>query len=376
MIHRPVVSFALKGKDDILDAEGGEPGSCRGFESHRACETSVQFLEPLFGDLNDECALRGIMPVKCGVADLNRLGQFAERETNLPLLLNDFQCLLHGGHLQVTVMVGPFHRKQLIWKRRVDNGNMHVTNGDMKKVLILNGHPDPQSLCAALAHAYAQGANSRGCQAQVLNVLDLKFDPVLHRGYKVSQVLEPDLVRAQQSILWADHVVVVFPIWWSSIPALFKGFFDRILLPGFAFQYKKGGLLWDKLLSGRTGEVLLTTDAPKWWNRWILKDPAINMMKQGVLEFCGIRVKRVTSFASVKSQKPGQIAKFLRKAEKLGAGLRGGRRRRQRCGHSVGNTPVKKCSTAEDGASSGFQGTGWMVSASDRAEMAKVPAGD
>jgi putative NADPH-quinone reductase len=189
----------------------------------------------------------------------------------------------------------------------------------MRNVLILNGHPDPESLCAALAHAYCRGARAGGHRPRVLNVSELKFDPVLHRGYKGAQALEPDLVMAQQSILEADHLVVVFPIWWSSVPALFKGFLDRVLLPGFAFKYRKSGPLWDRLLAGRTGEILLTTDAPNWWNRWILNDPAINMMKKGVLAFCGIRVKRITRFASVKSRAPEQIARFLEKAEKLGA---------------------------------------------------------
>lgn len=188
----------------------------------------------------------------------------------------------------------------------------------MKKILIINGHPFKYSLSSAITERYFQGANRGSNEIKVLNISELKFDPILHKGYQEIQQLEPDLIKAQNDIAWADHLVVIFPIWWSSPPALFKGFIDRVFLPGFAFKYHPGKTFWDKLLKGRTSEIILTTDAPNWWNKWILNDPAINMIKKGVLEFSGFKVIRVTSLAEIKNQNHHSIERILNKIEKLG----------------------------------------------------------
>ena len=190
------------------------------------------------------------------------------------------------------------------------------------RVLILNGHPDKNSLCSALAAKYATGAMDAGAEVRVLNLHDLAFDPVLRKGYKEAQPLEDDLVKAQQDLLWGTHLVMIYPIWWSSVPALLKGFIDRTFLPGFAFRYIKGKSSWEKLLKGRTSEIILTTDAPNWWNRWLLKDPSINMVKKGVLEFCGYNVIRVTSFDNVSKRSRPSIDQLLVKVERLGREIR------------------------------------------------------
>lgn len=182
-----------------------------------------------------------------------------------------------------------------------------------KNILIINGHSSKDSLCGALSEKYASGARAGGHDVLLMHLSDLEFDPILHNGYKVIQSLEPDLIEAQKKIQWADHVVMVYPIWWSSTPALLKGFIDRTFLPGFAFKYHPGKTFWEKLLKGKTGEIIVTTDSPNWWNKWILKDPAINMVKKGVLEFSGVKVKRVTSLAMIKEQKKEYIEKMLNK---------------------------------------------------------------
>lgn len=186
------------------------------------------------------------------------------------------------------------------------------------QILVINGHSNKKSFCGALAEGYAQGARAAGLEAHILHLSDLNFDPILHMGYSRIQDLEPDLVAAQQKILDSAHLVLVYPVWWSSAPALLKGFIDRIFLPGFAFKYHEKSPLWDRLLKGRTAEMILTTDAPNWWNTWVLWNPAIRSIKKGVLEFSGYKVLRVTSFDQIKYRTSEQLANTLKKAEALG----------------------------------------------------------
>ncbi|MFM6927571.1 MAG: NAD(P)H-dependent oxidoreductase [Bdellovibrio sp.] len=187
-----------------------------------------------------------------------------------------------------------------------------------KKILVINGHPNDESLCASLAVSYTKGAQQEGHEVKLVHLAQLSFDPILHKGYLKIQDLEPDLVETQKDILWAEHLVFVFPIWWGTIPALLKGFLDRVFLPGFAFKYHKNDSFWDKLLAGRTGRLILTTDAPWWWNAVVYWNPAIRMMKNAVLEFCGVKPVGVTQFDQVKNRKPEEIQKYLGKVFELG----------------------------------------------------------
>lgn len=188
----------------------------------------------------------------------------------------------------------------------------------MKKILVVNGHSNSETLCGALSRSYAQGAREAGHEVRLTHLSDLQFDPILHKGYLKIQELEPDLIQAQKDILWAEHLVFVYPIWWGTVPALLKGFLDRVLLPGFAFKYHAKDPLWDKLLKGRTGRLLLTTDAPWWWNLFVNGDPSIRMMKKTVLEFCGVKPVGVIQFDQIKNRKPEEIQKYLQKAKVLG----------------------------------------------------------
>lgn len=188
-----------------------------------------------------------------------------------------------------------------------------------KKILVILGHPQKESLCGALAEVYAAGAIAAGGEVRTLALGDLAFDPILWNGYKEIQPLEPDLVKAQELITWADHLVFVYPNWWRTMPALMKGFFDRTLLPNFAFKYRQDSPMWDKLLANRTAQLLVTMDTPSWFYRWVSKRPGHEQMKRTILGFCGIKVVKITEFAIVKKSSLAQRQKWLSIAKKLGA---------------------------------------------------------
>ncbi len=169
------------------------------------------------------------------------------------------------------------------------------------RTLIILGHPDKDSFCCHLADAYENGAREKGGDVMRINLVDLNFDPILRKGYRQIQSLEPDLIEAQRLIKWANHLVFVYPVWWSSPPALLKGFIDRVFLPGFAFKYRENSSMWDKLLIGRSARLILTSDAPVAWLYFAYFHPALNMMKKATLEFCGIVPVSVTSFGAIKN---------------------------------------------------------------------------
>lgn len=189
----------------------------------------------------------------------------------------------------------------------------------MKKTLIILGHPDAASYCGHLAECYARGVEEAGAPLRRVNLGDLNFDPVLHEGYKSIQPLEPDLKRVQKDLLWADHLVFVYPMWWGSMPALLKGFIDRAFLPSFSFKFKDDtSYQWKGLLKGKSARLLITLDGPPLAVRLLFQDPAIRSMKGMTLKFCGVNPVRVSQFGSVKRATKARRILWRLQVEDLG----------------------------------------------------------
>ncbi len=188
----------------------------------------------------------------------------------------------------------------------------------MRKVLIINGHPDKESFCHQLALSYQKGVASTDTTCELINLIDLEFSPILKYGYRLVSELEPDLVMMQQKIKEAHRITFVYPTWWSMAPALLKGFIDRTFLPGFAFKYKPNSVLWDKLLKDKTARLIVTMDAPVWYYQLINRRAGDIAMKKGVLEFCGIKPVKINSFGNVKNSSANKREKWLKQVERLG----------------------------------------------------------
>ena len=191
-----------------------------------------------------------------------------------------------------------------------------------KKVLIINGHPNGGSFNFGVATAYENGARSVGAEVKHLVVSELKFNPNLEFGYQKRTPLEPDLIAAWESIQWAEHLVWVHPVWWGGLPAIMKGFIDRLFLPGMAFQYRENSIHWDKLLKGKTAHIITTLDQPNWYYRLVYGRPSVNQLKKSTLEFCGISPVKVTYLGIVKTSDFNVRKKWLEKIEQLGKKLK------------------------------------------------------
>ncbi|MGO4547741.1 NAD(P)H-dependent oxidoreductase [Paenibacillus sp. 2TAB23] len=187
------------------------------------------------------------------------------------------------------------------------------------KILVINGHPDPQSFCSALAEAYSGGAVGSGAEVRRIDLSKLEFELNLKYGYRQRTELEPDLLEAQKLISWSDHIVFVYPTWWGAMPAILKGFIDRVFLPGFAFKYRENSSLWDKLLNGKSAHLIVTSDTPSWYNRLIYRRAGHNVMKRNILQFCGITPVRITEVGPVKPSTSELREKWLKKVRSLGS---------------------------------------------------------
>ena len=187
-----------------------------------------------------------------------------------------------------------------------------------KKILIINGHPDKESFSFAISEAYKKGALISGAEIKEIVVRDLNFNPNLAFGYRKRTDLEPDLLEAQEKIKWAEHLVWIYPVWWASLPAILKGFIDRVFLPGFAFKKRENSLWWDKLLKGKSARIISTLDQPAWFYWLVNKQPSNQAMKKLVLQFCGIKPVKVTTIGPIRLSKESFRQKWLIKIEKLG----------------------------------------------------------
>jgi putative NADPH-quinone reductase len=187
-----------------------------------------------------------------------------------------------------------------------------------KKILIIKGHPDNDSYNYAIAEAYKRGVNKTSSEIREINIRDLNFNPNLQYGYKKRPVLEPDLVKAQEAILWAEHLVWIYPVWWGSVPAIMKGFIDRVFHPGFAFKRREKSYLWDRYLKGKTARLICTLDQPAWYYALVYRKPSHNAMKKATLKFVGIKRVKITTVGPVRLSSEKFRKNWLRKIEKLG----------------------------------------------------------
>lgn len=191
-----------------------------------------------------------------------------------------------------------------------------------KKILIINGHPTEGSLNHSLSIAYQKGAIESGAEAKLINIADLKFNPNLSGGYSYRTELEPDLINAWQDIKWADHLVWVHPVWWGSMPAIMKGFIDRIFLPGMAFRYRENSVWWDKLLTGKSAHIISTLHQPGWYYRLMYARPSINALRKSTLQFCGIDPVNVTLLYVPKDSNEQKIKKQIDQIYQSGKSLK------------------------------------------------------
>ena len=189
-------------------------------------------------------------------------------------------------------------------------------------ICVIVGHSGHNRFSHALAQEYVRGARAAGATVKLHELDKLNFDPILHEGYAKIQELEPDLKQVQQDILWADHIVSVYPMWWGTFPALFKGLIDRVFLPRAFFKFEKGKIFPQKLLKGKSGRAIVTMDTGFWLGRKGVAALHYLVTRLVVWDFVGVSPFRMTALGAVFQSTEEKRKRWLEKVYNLGFKLK------------------------------------------------------
>jgi putative NADPH-quinone reductase len=171
-----------------------------------------------------------------------------------------------------------------------------------KRIVIVQGHPDPHDdrYCHALEGAYAQGAWVGGHEVERIHVGEMEF-PLLRRKDDWEKAPIEAIRKAQETIGWANHIVIIFPLWLGAMPALLKGFLEQTLRPGFAISRAVSGTTWKKELKGRSAHVVATMRMPAPVYRWYYRAHSVKSLERNILGFVGIAPVRETLIGGVEA---------------------------------------------------------------------------
>jgi len=189
-----------------------------------------------------------------------------------------------------------------------------------KHIAIIQGHPDltVRHFCHALADEYAKGAEDGGHDVMRVDVATLEFS-LLRTKEEFEKGTPPEAIkRAQDIVAWADHLVIIYPLWLGSMPALLQGFLEQLLRPGFAFEYQKSGGMAKKLLKGKSARIVVTMGMPAFVYRWIFFAHSLKSLKRNTLWFCGIGPVKSTIIGSIEGLTDRQRADWLDEMRGLG----------------------------------------------------------
>jgi putative NADPH-quinone reductase len=170
-----------------------------------------------------------------------------------------------------------------------------------KRILIIQGHPDPTEphLCHAVAEHYRVGAEAAGHEVRTIDIARLDFPLLRSQKEWEHSPLPAGLEPAQRDIAWAEHLVLVFPLWMGDMPALLKGFLEQVARPGFAFHRNGDSALAHKGLTGRSARVIVTMGMPALIYRYYFRAHSVRSLERNILGFVGIAPVRETLIGQV-----------------------------------------------------------------------------
>jgi putative NADPH-quinone reductase len=182
----------------------------------------------------------------------------------------------------------------------------------MTHIAIIQGHPTSGGghFCHALAEAYAEGAFAGGHQVRFITVADLDF-PLLRSKADWDKALPPAVIaEAQRTLAWAEHLVIIYPLWLGGLPALLKGFLEQALRPAFMTGGREGAS-WKSVLKGRSSRIVITMGMPAFAYRWYFGAHSLKSLKRSILSLVGIGPNRHTLIGMIEGMSDAKRTAWL-----------------------------------------------------------------
>ena len=194
----------------------------------------------------------------------------------------------------------------------------------MSRILVLQAHPDGQArhFLHALADAYVEGARAGGHEVRVVELAALDIPLLRSQREWEQQPVPASLAAAQQDIAWAEHLVILFPLWLGDMPAMLKAFLEQVARPGFAFGAGARNAFTAKGLKGRSARVIVTMGMPAFVYRWWFAAHSVRSLKRNVLQFVGISPVRSTLVGGAAAVAPERAQRWFAEMRRLGQAAR------------------------------------------------------
>ncbi|MBL8551592.1 MAG: NAD(P)H-dependent oxidoreductase [Hyphomonadaceae bacterium] len=187
----------------------------------------------------------------------------------------------------------------------------------MHKVLVIDGHPDRgPALCHALADAYVEGAREGGRQTRLIRLAEASFPVLRSAAAFAAAPNEPDIVKAREDVMWADHLVFVFPLWLGSAPAYVRAFLEQIARGGFVADIGPRG--WRPGLKGKSARLIVTMGMPALAYRLMFGAHGVKSLEASVLGFAGVRPVRASLLGMIEGA-PEMQRRRIARVRALGA---------------------------------------------------------
>ena len=196
--------------------------------------------------------------------------------------------------------------------------------------LIVFNHPYGGSFCGAILAAVERGLKTGGHKCRVINLDQDDFDPVMRSkdllafvgagraGEDALDAIDDQVREYKEHLEWAEHLVMIFPVWWMTTPAMTKGFIDKVIFPAIAYDMKDGRLV--SRLSLRKVTVISTMNTPADIYREVFGNPIEGSLIKGTFRQIGIENIEWTSLSEVKQVSRGQREAWLEEIERRFAG--------------------------------------------------------
>lgn len=167
----------------------------------------------------------------------------------------------------------------------------------IKKTLVIYAHPNTGGHCATILKEVESTLKSRKQDFEIVDLYKLKYDPVLHEAEHYTRgkkKISAENKKFQKKIMDSDKLIFIYPVWWGSMPAILKGFFDRVFTSHFAFRYE--GSMPKPLLKGKKAAIFVTFGGPKVVSK--IFSCAGKLVRMNILWFCGIKSKTFALYSA------------------------------------------------------------------------------